>query len=111
MLPHGNLLAALPPASAPTESFEPLFAAGGVTIERIVSDGHASPPGFWYDQPHAEWVLLVQGAAVIGFADGRSHPMKPGDWLTIPAHCRHRVVSTAPRTVWLAVHVAPETAA
>ena len=31
-------------------------------IERIVSRGQASPPGFWYDQETDEWVLLVSGA-------------------------------------------------
>jgi cupin 2 domain-containing protein len=32
--------------------------------------------------------------------------MGPGDWLEIPARCRHRVAWTDPNqeTVWLAVH-------
>ena len=74
-------------------------------IERIVSHGHASPADFWYDQEEAEWVLLVQGSALLAFADGRETALEAGDYVHIPAHCRHRVVQTDPNmpTVWLAV--------
>ena len=105
---HGNLLRPLP-VPGPEEAFETLANLPGTRIERIVSHGHASPEGFWYDQPQAEWVMVVQGEAVLAFDDGRQHPMRAGDWLTIPAHCRHRVASTGPATVWLAVHLAPAT--
>lgn len=104
---HGNLLADLPPAGA-DEVFETMLALPGARIERIVSHGHASAEDFWYDQPQTEWVMVVQGEAVLAFADGREHPMRAGDWVTIPAHCRHRVASTGPATVWLAVHGTPE---
>lgn len=92
------------PAPAPDEHFETLFATGSTRIERIVSHRHASPPGFWYDQAEAEWVMLAQGCAELEFDDGRRIVLAPGDWLTIPAGCRHRVASTGPDTVWLAVH-------
>ncbi|NMG77069.1 cupin domain-containing protein [Aromatoleum diolicum] len=101
---QGNLFAALPPPGA-DETFDTLFEHPQLRIERIVSDGHASPEGFWYDQTQTEWVMVVQGEAVIAFADDRREAMRAGDWLTIPAHCRHRVESTGPATVWLAVHV------
>jgi cupin 2 domain-containing protein len=78
-----------------------------VRVERIVSFGHASPPGFWYDQPWHEWVVLLTGAARVLF-EGDSAPVQlgPGDSLDIPAGRRHRVEWTAPDgpTVWLAVH-------
>jgi hypothetical protein len=45
------------------EVTDALVAAPGLRIERIVSLGQASRPGFWYDQPEAEWVLLLEGAA------------------------------------------------
>lgn len=93
----------LPDARA-AEMVELLAVAGPVRIERIVSHGQASPEGFWYDQEQAEWVMVVQGAARLVFADGEV-ALAAGDWLTIPAHCRHRVAWTAPAqdTVWLAV--------
>ena len=101
-LRHGRLLAALPPPG-PDEAFEALFSRPGLRIERIVSHGHASPPDHWYDQTEDEWVMVVEGRATIGFDDGREVELGAGDWLTLPAHCRHRVLRTAAPTVWLAV--------
>ncbi len=102
-----NLFAKLPPSSAPEEEFRQLLAQPGLRIERIVSTGQASPPGFWYDQEVAEWVLLLSGAAQIRFEDEAApRTLAPGDWLDIAAHRRHRVdwTSDDPVTVWLAVH-------
>lgn len=101
--PVFNLFSALPAVGA-EESFQTLCEGLGARIERIVSYRHASPPGFWYDQAHAEWVVLLQGEAVLGFADAPDVALKAGDSLLIPAHRRHRVVSTGEGTVWLAVH-------
>ncbi|SMG11394.1 cupin domain-containing protein [Paraburkholderia susongensis] len=89
------------------EHFDTLVEQRGVTIERIVSTGQASPPGFWYDSPRAEWVVLLAGAAVLEFeGDTAPHPMNPGDHVLIEAHCRHRVAWTSDTepSVWLAVH-------
>ncbi|MGC3962626.1 MAG: cupin domain-containing protein [Rhodocyclaceae bacterium] len=92
------------PSPGAEENFQSLFASHGVAIERIVSHRHASPPGFWYDQPGDEWVTLIQGGAVLEFEDG-SYRLEAGDSLLIPAHCRHRVASTEAETVWLAIHL------
>ncbi len=99
-----NLFADLPRES-PEELFTTLLTAPGVRIERIVSLGHASPEGFWYDQDQNEWVALLKGVARLRFEDGVVE-LKPGDYLAIPAHKRHRVDWTTPDepTVWLAVH-------
>ncbi|HEY4370868.1 MAG TPA: cupin domain-containing protein [Burkholderiales bacterium] len=103
-----NLYHPLPPAGA-EEHFTDLLTRPGVKIERIVSTGQASAPGFWYDQEHTEWVLLLQGAAVVEF-EGEAAPRRlgPGDHLEIAPRRRHRIVSTqaSPPTVWLAVHLA-----
>lgn len=102
----GNLLRDLPAAS-PDEHAAVLASSPGVRVERIVSRGHASPEGFWYDQEWAEFVVLLAGAARLRFeGDDREVELRPGDWLTIPARCRHRVEWTDPTTpsVWLAVH-------
>ncbi len=98
-----NLFSALPPPGQ-DEHFETLFATPALRIERIVSHRHASPPGFWYDQATDEWVMLAQGSAELEFDDGRRQSLAPGDWLVIPAGCRHRVATTGPDTVWLAIH-------
>jgi len=81
----------------------------GECVERIVSHGHCSPDGFWYDQGQYECVLVIQGAARIEFED-RVLELRPGDFINIPAHHRHRVAWTTPDepTIWLAVHYRDE---
>src|SRR6516162_4629043 len=68
--------------------------------------GQASPPGFWYDQPEAEWVAVLAGAARLRFQDeAEARVLGPGDCLDIAPYRRHRVDWTDPSaaTVWLAV--------
>ena len=88
-----------------SEVIETLVNAPGVRIERIVSHGQNSPDAFWYDQEQDEWVILLQGAARVQF-EVETIDLKPGDYISIPAHKRHRVEWTTPDapTVWLAVH-------
>ena len=94
------------PAELPDELFETLVAADRMRIERIVSRGHASPEGFWYDQDENEFVVVLQGSAGLRM-DGEDVPLilKAGDYVVIPAHVRHRVEWTDPSgyTIWLAV--------
>ncbi len=101
----GRIFAKIPDRP-PEEIFETIVENGGARIERIVSFGHASPTGFWYDQDRHEWVLLLQGAARLEF-EGMPEPvvLEPGAYVNIPAGVRHRVAWTAPdeATVWLAV--------
>jgi cupin 2 domain-containing protein len=102
----GNLFADVPRRLA-DEEITTLLASTAVRIERIVSHGQASPPGFWYDQPQAEWVIVLAGRAELAFeGDAATTRMERGDWLHIPAHRRHRVAWTDPTeaTIWLAVH-------
>ena len=107
---NASLFAGLPAAPLPEEVVQVLAAGCGVRIERIVSTGQASPPGFWYDQDDDEWVALLSGAAGLHFADEPGlRVLGPGDWLLIRAHHRHRVEWTAAETVtvWLAVFFRP----
>jgi cupin 2 domain-containing protein len=105
----GNVFAAVPDRLADEQVLE-LLATPGLRIERIVSTGQASPPGFWYDQDRDEWVLLLAGAAAVAFAtEPEPRQLLQGSYLHIPAHVRHRVewTSTSPPAVWLAVHWPP----
>jgi len=99
-----NLFADLP-QHLPQELIQTLLTVANVRIERIVSHGHASPEGFWYDQDQHEWVVVLNGAARLCFEDDIVE-MKPGDFVNIPAHIKHRVEWTTPDepTIWLAVH-------
>jgi len=93
------------PATLFEELVEVLAANRHVRIERIVSTGHRSSEGFWYDQDEHEWVVVLKGEATLVFDDGKSVQMRIGDQLLIPARRRHRVEWTTPGepTVWLAV--------
>ena len=100
-----NLWDNLPSGGDGTEVFEEILKSGNVRIERISSNGQSSPDKFWYDQAENEWVILLQGEAVIGFTDGVETRLKSGDYLFLPAHQKHRVVFTSsePACIWLAV--------
>ena len=95
----------VPLAEQGRETTTTLFDHGSVRVERIVSLGHRSPHGFWYDQTEHEWVAVLSGKGVIAFEDGDRVTMGPGDTLSIPPHERHRVAWTDPQqpTIWLAV--------
>jgi cupin 2 domain-containing protein len=87
---------------------ETLIDCPGVRIERIVSTGQTTPEGEWYDQTRDEFVLLVAGAAMLHIeGETEDRALAEGDWILLPAHCRHRVTWTraAPPTVWLAIHL------
>lgn len=93
-IPHGD------------EKFFPMFENSTLRIERIVSNGAMSAQGYWYDQEKDEWVMVMQGEAIIEIENQDSKHLKKGDYLFIPAHQKHRVVYTSenPVCLWLAVH-------
>lgn len=89
------------------EAFEALLSHPQLRIERIISTGQASPPGFWYCQTQGEWVIVLQGSAGLQLEGEREErSLQPGDFVEIPPGCRHRVNWTDSEgpTVWLAVH-------
>jgi cupin 2 domain-containing protein len=91
----------------PQEQLETLLETTSFRLERIVSAGHATPSGEWFDQDRDEWVILLTGSACLRFADEDDpRQVQPGDYLLISAHRRHRVERTDPsvKTVWLALH-------
>jgi cupin 2 domain-containing protein len=95
------------PAKLPAERIEVLLSAPGLRVERIISTGHATPPGEWYDQDTDEWIVVLRGHARLRIeSEPDTRDLYPGDHVLLPAHLRHRVEWTdnAAPTVWLAVH-------
>ena len=108
-LDRGNIFHRLPDDRG-IEHVDTLVNLDQGRVERIVSFGQSSPEEGWYDQDHDEWVLVLRGHAKVAI-EGTPVPieLKPGDYLKLPAHTRHRVAWTTPSeaTVWLAIHYRP----
>ncbi len=87
-----------------SEHFEALLTGpGGLLVERIVSHGQTTPEGEWYDQERDEWVVVLEGEARIGYADGSEITLGRGDHVFLPRHCKHRVTYASAPCIWLAV--------
>ena len=94
------------PKQLPDEIFEDIISTQNLKIERIISKGHTTPISQWYDQDTDEWVIILQGEAIISFEDSKDVHLRVGDYLNIPAHVKHKVSWTISNTetIWLAVH-------
>ena len=104
----GSLASGLPSQPTAEEKVDTLYERPGLRIERIVSTGQATPDGEWYDQDSDEWVLVVKGRARVRIdGEAQDRELGEGDFVFLPAHCRHRVAWTQrePPTVWLAIHM------
>ena len=95
------------PDHIPEELFQEILKTEDIKVERIVSKGHSSADGYWYDQEENEWVILLKGSAGLLF-EGHEKVvvLRPGDYINIPSHTKHRVEWTDPDmvTVWLAFY-------
>jgi cupin 2 domain-containing protein len=101
-----NLFQAIP-TPLTEEWFQEIARGNHAVVERIVSQGHQSPSGFWYDQSWDEWVVVLEGRAGLEvWGQDEVVTLEKGDHLTLHAHVKHRVAWTAAdrQTVWLAVH-------
>ena len=87
------------------EQFDNLLENSHLKLERIVSFGHLTPIGEWYDQEETEWVVLLKGTATLLYKDGFIVEMKEGDALMIPPHVQHRVEQVSEEAVWLALFI------
>ena len=95
----------LPDPLPHNEDIIDLVRSDDIRIERIVSTGQTTPAGEWYDQDQDEWVVLIQGKAVLEYETGEKLRLSAGDHVLLPAHCRHRVAYTSPQPpcIWIAV--------
>ena len=85
------------------EFFFEIFKNETIKIEKIVSNGQTSPENFWYEQEKSEFILLLEGFAILEF-ENREVELKKGDCLNIEAFEKHRVKFTSldEPTVWVA---------
>ncbi len=92
------------PVNKNEELFFEIFKNEKIKIEKIVSNGQTSPDNFWYEQKENEFVLVLEGFAIIEFEDFEIE-LKKGDCLNIKAMQKHRVKFTSlnETTVWFAV--------
>ena len=81
-----------------------LASSSGVRVERIVSWGHTTPEGEWYDQAWDEWVVILQGRACLAYAEGTLQWVEEGESVFLAKHVRHRVVFSSSPCIWLAIH-------
>ena len=78
-----NLFSGIP-SKLRNERVDDLVASAGLRIERIISTGHASPPGFWYDQPWSEWVVVLSGSAgLLIEGEARRWGLRVGGYLMV----------------------------
>jgi cupin 2 domain-containing protein len=95
------------PEKIKEELFETIIETKNIKIEKIVSNGQSSPKNFWYDEKMNEFVLVLQGSALLQFEkNSKTIYLKKGDYLNIESHSRHRVLATEKNieTLWLAVY-------
>ncbi len=94
------------PSQLQEELFEDIVSNKNIKIQRIVSQGDSTTTDQWYDQESDEWVIVLQGSAIIIFEDEEKVQLSLGEHIIIPAHMKHRVFWTSPneKTVWIAVH-------
>ena len=88
------------------EIFENIISKDNIKIQRIVSKGDTTPKDEWYNQEDDEWVIIMQGEAVLSFENQKNIKLKAGEYINIPAYTKHRVSWTieTQETIWLAIH-------
>lgn len=86
------------------EQFINILNKESIRIEKIVSNGQTSPNDFWYDQEENEFVVVLEGFAIIEFEDKKVE-LKKGDYINIESHIKHRIKYTSETkpTIWLAI--------
>ncbi|RLA76274.1 MAG: cupin [Epsilonproteobacteria bacterium] len=94
------------PTKLKEEIFEDIISKKEIKIQRIISKGHTTQKGEWYDQDRDEWVILLKGEAILEFEGSNDVKLQEGDYINIQANIRHRVSWTKlhVETIWLAIY-------
>jgi len=105
-LKKGNILQEPSIKNGEKEIFEEIISSPDFTIERIFTNKHYDKPGDWYDQEKDEWVLILQGEAILEFENKEIVSLSKSDYIFIPARKKHRIneSSKSPKCIWLAIH-------
>lgn len=92
------------PVDKNEEKFFEIFKNEKIRVEKIVSNGQKSPKDFWYKEELNEYILLLEGFAIVEFEDCEIE-LKKGDCLNIKSMQKHRVKFTSldEPTIWFAV--------
>ena len=93
----------LPTPMQNNEIYQSLLLGEGIRIERIVSNETTPSNTDWYDQEEDEWVMIVSGSAVLEDMNGDQISLHAGEYIYLPRHFRHQVVSTTTPCIWLAI--------
>jgi len=91
----------------PEEVIEVLLKTENFRLERIVSDGQATPPGEWYGQDTHEWVLPPEGergSPVSGNSVDMGNTLRRCLAYTGASAPPGRVAESGIKTIWLALH-------
>ena len=81
-----------------------MLKADALVVEQILSGALTAPVE--YEQDEDEWVVLLAGRAKLIVA-GEDVELVAGEWLHLPAACKHTLVETEPGSSWLAVRFRP----
>ena len=91
------------------EHFINLLKSDNIKIQRIVSTGQKSDDNFWYDQDENEWVIVLEGKAILSVEEKNckivKHILNKGDYINLASHTKHRIDYTDKKnkTIWLAI--------
>lgn len=96
------------PVDKKNEKFFEILQSKNVKIEKIVSNGQKSDKNFWYKQEKNEFVMLIEGHAILEIKkneDIKEIELNKGDYINIESYLEHRVKYTdeSNPTIWLAV--------
>lgn len=88
------------------ENFSNLLVKSNFKLEKIVSKGYKTPKSKWLKEDIDEFVMLLKGKAELLFENGQTVVLMEGDYLTIPANTKHKVIKTSVRPLcyWLTIH-------
>ncbi|MCP4970218.1 MAG: cupin [Arcobacter sp.] len=90
------------------EKIEDILKTRNIRIERIISNGQSTEEDFWYDQEENEFVILLEGNAILEIKEDnkiKQIELVKNEYINIKANVKHRVKYTDSNnpTIWLTI--------